>query len=192
MAVAHSQVPANPSYLTTFKKFMIAVPSLTLATNVTATALILWRVWRALSIRTVKRHVATVGHNTGQLRRLLEILIESGGLYCLTWLLLLCLIATGSPASHVFLSILGQLTVRYSLGSKKMGRLLTLDFFLWYREYTRLLSSYLYRSILPRITHRHLYMNPESGSTETHDIALRARSVSRYTDQTIRTREMPK
>jgi hypothetical protein len=45
MAVAHSQVPADPSYLTAFKKFMIAVPSLTLATNITATALILWRVW---------------------------------------------------------------------------------------------------------------------------------------------------
>ena len=46
-------------------------------------------------------------------RRLLKVLIESGGMYCLTWLVVLCLIATGSSASHIFLSIVGQLTVRY-------------------------------------------------------------------------------
>jgi hypothetical protein len=43
--------------------------------------------------------------------RLLKILIESGGMYCLTWLILLCLIVTGSDAAHVFLGIIGQLTV---------------------------------------------------------------------------------
>lgn len=45
MAFAHSQVSTHPSYLTAFKKFMVVVPSLTLATTVTATALILWRIW---------------------------------------------------------------------------------------------------------------------------------------------------
>ena len=44
-------------------------------------------------------------------RRLLKILIESGGMYCLTWLILLCLVLTGSMASHIFLTIVGQLTV---------------------------------------------------------------------------------
>jgi hypothetical protein len=39
-------------------------------------------------------------------------------MYCLTWLILLCLILTGSKASHVFLSIIGQLTVRHLLNSK--------------------------------------------------------------------------
>ena len=139
---------------------MIAVPPLTLATNITATALILWRVWcvflflapipyglgiyfcsfgvlSALHL-SMKHHGVTASHNTGQIRHLLEILIESGGLYCVTWLILLCFILTGSPASHVCLSILGQLTVRYSLVSKEMGRPLTLDFFFWHREYTRL------------------------------------------------------
>jgi len=115
MAVAHSQVSADPSYLSAFKKFMIAVPSLTLATNITATALILWRVCALhSSVQKVKQHGVTVSHGSGrQLRHLLEILIESGGLYCLTWLLLLCFILTGSPASHVFLSILSQLTGIY-------------------------------------------------------------------------------
>jgi len=46
-------------------------------------------------------------------RRLLKILIESGGLYCLTWLILLCLVLKHSTAQHVFCSILGPLTVRH-------------------------------------------------------------------------------
>ncbi|KAI9465744.1 hypothetical protein BJY52DRAFT_1209223 [Lactarius psammicola] len=114
MAVAQSRVLTDPSYLTAFKNLMIALPSLTLATNVTATGLILWRVCALhLSLRKVERHGATVGHGAVQLHRLLKILIESGGLYCLTWLLLLCFVLTGSPASHVFLSIIGQLTGIY-------------------------------------------------------------------------------
>ncbi|KAH9006544.1 hypothetical protein EDB86DRAFT_3145222 [Lactarius hatsudake] len=130
-AVAQSRVLADPSYLTVFNKFMIALPSLTLATNVTATALILWPVWCVFcvlacilygaelidavlraSIRKVEHHGA-VTHGTVRLHSLLKILIESGGLYCLTWLLLLCFNLTGSPASHVFLSIIGQLTGIY-------------------------------------------------------------------------------
>ncbi|KAI9465746.1 hypothetical protein BJY52DRAFT_483989 [Lactarius psammicola] len=113
-AYAQSRVLADPSYLAVFSKFMIALPPLTLATNVTATTLILWRVFAAhLSLRKVEHHGATVGHGTVQLHRLLKILIESGGLYCLTWLLLLCFNVTGYPASHVFLSIIGQLTGIY-------------------------------------------------------------------------------
>ncbi|KAH9042526.1 hypothetical protein EDB85DRAFT_1071704 [Lactarius pseudohatsudake] len=109
-AVAQSRALADPSYLTVFNIFMIALPSLTLATNVTATALILWRVWA--SVRKVEHHGA-VTHGTVRLHRLLNILIESGGLYCLTWLLLLCFNLIGYPASHVFLSIIGQLTGIY-------------------------------------------------------------------------------
>jgi len=52
-----------------------------------------------------------IGQGGTRYRRLLKILIESGGMYCLTWLILLCLILTGSMASHVFLAIIGQLTV---------------------------------------------------------------------------------
>jgi hypothetical protein len=52
-----------------------------------------------------------IGQGGTRYRRLLKILIESGGMYCLTWLILLCLILTGSMASHVFLTIIGQLTV---------------------------------------------------------------------------------
>ncbi len=50
MAVVQSRVLTDPSYLAVFQKFMIALPSLTLATNVTATALILWRVWCVLYV----------------------------------------------------------------------------------------------------------------------------------------------
>lgn len=39
-----------------------------------------------------------VGHVGVRYRRLLKILIESGGMYCLTWLILLCLNVTNSPA----------------------------------------------------------------------------------------------
>lgn len=114
MAVAQSRVHVDPSYLTAFRKFMIALPSLTLATNVSATALILWRVCTLhLSVQKVEQQGATVTDGTVRLRQLFKILIESGGLYCLTWLLLLCFILTESPASHVFLSIIGQLTGIY-------------------------------------------------------------------------------
>ncbi|KAN0131959.1 hypothetical protein V8E53_010239 [Lactarius tabidus] len=43
MAVTQSQVSTDPSCLAAFRKFMIALPSLTLATNITATTLILLR-----------------------------------------------------------------------------------------------------------------------------------------------------
>lgn len=52
-----------------------------------------------------------IGQGGTRYRRLLKILIESGGMYCLTWLILLCLVLTGSMASHIFLTIIGQLTV---------------------------------------------------------------------------------
>jgi hypothetical protein len=52
-----------------------------------------------------------IGQGGARYRRLLKILIESGGMYCLTWLILLCLILTESKAQHIFLSIIGQLTV---------------------------------------------------------------------------------
>lgn len=57
-----------------------------------------------------------IGQGGTRYRRLLKMLIESGGMYCLTWLILLCLIITGSMASHVFLAIIGQLTVSNFLG----------------------------------------------------------------------------
>lgn len=56
-----------------------------------------------------------IGKGGVRYRRLLKVLIESGGMYCLTWLILLCLNATRSSASHIFFSIIGQLTVRHSL-----------------------------------------------------------------------------
>ena len=52
-----------------------------------------------------------IGKGGVRYRRLLKILIESGGMYCLTWLILLCLVLAGSKTSHVLLSIIGQLTV---------------------------------------------------------------------------------
>ncbi len=39
-------------------------------------------------------------------------------MYCLTWLILLCLIVTGFKASHIFLTIIGQLTVSPLLGTR--------------------------------------------------------------------------
>jgi hypothetical protein len=53
-----------------------------------------------------------IGRGGERYRCLLKMVIESGGMYCLTWLILLCLVVTGSTAAHVFLSIIGQLTVR--------------------------------------------------------------------------------
>jgi hypothetical protein len=55
----------------------------------------------------------TIGHGGTRYHRLMKIIIESGGMYCLTWLILLCLVLSGSTAMHVFISIIGQLTVRY-------------------------------------------------------------------------------
>jgi hypothetical protein len=52
-----------------------------------------------------------IGQGGTRYRRLLKILIESGGMYCLTWLILLCLVLTRSTASHIFLTVVGQLTV---------------------------------------------------------------------------------
>ena len=37
-----------------------------------------------------------IGQGGTQYRRLLKILIESGGMYCLTWVILLCLVLTRS------------------------------------------------------------------------------------------------
>lgn len=48
-----------------------------------------------------------------QCHRLLKVIIESGGMYCVTWLILLCLVLTNSIFSHIFLSIVAQLTVRH-------------------------------------------------------------------------------
>ena len=53
-----------------------------------------------------------IGRGGERYRCLLKMVIESGGMYCLTWLILLCLVVTDSTAAHVFLSIIGQLTVR--------------------------------------------------------------------------------
>ena len=58
------------------------------------------------------RSDAPVIQGTAQYHRLLLIIIESGGMYCLTVLLFLCFVVTGSPAKHITFSILGQLTVR--------------------------------------------------------------------------------
>jgi hypothetical protein len=58
------------------------------------------------------RFASIMGQGEVRYRRLLKILIESGGLYCLTWLTLLCLVVTKSPAERIFISIISQLTVR--------------------------------------------------------------------------------
>lgn len=70
-----------------------------------------------------------ISHGAVRYRRLIKIMIESGGMYCLTWLILLCLVLSGSTAIHVFLSIIGQLTVRYVSNSpdRPLGSLI-LDF----------------------------------------------------------------
>jgi hypothetical protein len=72
-----------------------------------------------------------IGQGGTRYRRLLKMLIESGGMYCLTWLILLCLIITGSMASHVFLAIIGQLTVSNSgfSGPPSLGSRLIPDVF---------------------------------------------------------------
>jgi hypothetical protein len=140
MAFAQVRALQDPGYATAFQKSMIALPSLTLATNLVATSLILSRVLCVFpipslfsflclfhtgpdrrvvsalqySIRKAERghgRGSLIGHGGVRYHRLLKILIESGGMYCLTWLILLCLIVTGSDAAHVFLGIIGQLTV---------------------------------------------------------------------------------
>ncbi|KAI0280213.1 hypothetical protein BGY98DRAFT_350386 [Russula aff. rugulosa BPL654] len=116
-AFAHSRAFYEPKYATAFEKTMIALPSLTLATNVVATCLVLSRIF-ALHIMVrraerLDRLSSLIGQGGTRYRRLLKMLIESGGMYCLTWLILLCLIITGSMAEHVFLAIIGQLTGIY-------------------------------------------------------------------------------
>jgi len=117
MAFAQVRALRDPSYATAFQKSMIALPSLTLATNLVATSLILSRVFALqYSMRKAERghgRGSLIGHGGMRYHRLLKILIESGGMYCLTWLILLCLIVTGSDAAHVFLGIIGQLTGIY-------------------------------------------------------------------------------
>ncbi|KAI9509300.1 hypothetical protein F5148DRAFT_1283086 [Russula earlei] len=117
--LAYAQVRAgyDPYYAAALQKYMIALPSITLATNVSATLLVLSRVVALqLSLRRAERHdrfAPLVGAGGVRYRRLLKILIESGGMYCLTWLILLCLVLKGSTAQHVFFSIIGQLTGIY-------------------------------------------------------------------------------
>ncbi|KAF8483283.1 hypothetical protein DFH94DRAFT_689783 [Russula ochroleuca] len=117
MAFAQARASHESNYATAFQNSLIAMPCLTLATNVAATALVLARIF-ALHIAMRKaEHLdglsSIIGQGGVRYRRLLKVLIESGGMYCLTWLILLCLILSGSKASHVFLSIIGQLTGIY-------------------------------------------------------------------------------
>ena len=58
------------------------------------------------------RFTSIMGQGGVRYHRLLKILIESGGMYCLTWLIQLCLVVTHSPAERVVISIISQLTVR--------------------------------------------------------------------------------
>lgn len=116
-AFAQSRALNDPKYATVFDKTMIALPCLTLATNVVATSLVLSRIFALhMTMRRAERLdglSSLIGQGGTRYRRLLKILIESGGMYCLTWLILLCLILTGSMASHIFLTIVGQLTGIY-------------------------------------------------------------------------------
>jgi len=116
--MAFSQVRASHDklYGDAFQKFIIALPCLTLATNVAATSLVLSRV-HALQISVRRTDCpeclnSVIGHGV-RYRRLVKIIIESGGMYCLTWLILLCLVLSRSTVMHVFLSIIGQLTGIY-------------------------------------------------------------------------------
>jgi len=116
-AFAQSRAYHEPNFAAAFEKTMIALPSLTLATNVAATSLVLSRIFALhIMMRRAERLDglgSLIGQGGTRYRRLLKILIESGGMYCLTWLILLCLILTGSTASHIFLTIIGQLTGIY-------------------------------------------------------------------------------
>ena len=154
MAFSQARAFHDKDYGTVFQKFIIALPSLTLATNVVATSLVLSRVlygvyfvlaqcapggWLTclsalqVSMKRAQRpdHLNfTIGHGGARYRRLMKIIIESGGMYCLTWLILLCLVLSGSTAMHVLLSIIGQLTVRYVSNAPDRPRSLISDFFL--------------------------------------------------------------
>jgi hypothetical protein len=92
---------------------------------------------------------SVIGRGGVRYRRLLKIVIESGGMYCLTWLILLCLAVTGSTAAHVFLSIIGQLTVRPPLinflAAYDRSLIPDISLLTGCREYTRRSSSYSYR-----------------------------------------------
>ncbi|KAI0250684.1 hypothetical protein BJV78DRAFT_547753 [Lactifluus subvellereus] len=119
MASAQRHGPSNPDWVAVFMKSMIVLPCLTLATNVASTTLVLWRVYALNStMRKVERleanpNVPPAAYRSVQYHRLLKIIIESGALYCITWTLLLGFIASGSPVSHVVLSVVGQLTGIY-------------------------------------------------------------------------------
>jgi len=116
MVFAQRHGPNNPNWVTVFMKSMIVLPCLTLATHIVSTTLLLWRVYAlTFTTRKVERLEANSAgtYRTVQYRRLLKIIIQSGALYCLTWLLLLGFAASGSPASHILLSIIGQLTGIY-------------------------------------------------------------------------------
>ena len=94
--------------------------------------------------------ISIVSRGGVRYRRLMKIMIESGGMYCLTWLILLCLVLSGSTAIHVFFSIIGQLTVRYVSNSLDHPRGFAdpgLFFFclIEHRGYTRRSSSCWYR-----------------------------------------------
>ncbi|KAH9962979.1 hypothetical protein BC827DRAFT_185806 [Russula dissimulans] len=117
LAFVQARAGHDPYYAAAFPKYVIALPSLTLATNVAATGLVLSRVVALhFSMRRAARF-DRFGLLTGgggvRYRRLLKILIESGGLYCLTWLILLCLVLKHSAAEHIFCSIVGLLTGIY-------------------------------------------------------------------------------
>ena len=85
-------------------------------------------------------------YRTVQYRRLLKIIIGSGALYCLAWLLLLGFSASGSPVAHILLSIIGQLTVRQLFATVvvNVNLLIPVIFTNRRREYTPRSSSYLY------------------------------------------------
>jgi len=116
-AFAQSRASHEPKYATAFEETMIALSSLTLATNAVATSLVLSRIFALhIMMRRAERLDglgSIIGQGGTRYRRLLKILIESGGMYCLTWLILLCLVVTRSMATHIFLTIIGQLTGIY-------------------------------------------------------------------------------
>jgi len=117
LAFVQARAGHDPHYAAQVPKYEIALPSLTLATNVAATALVLSRVF-ALQLTTrraarFERFGFLTGSGGVRYRRMLKILIESGGLYCLTWLILLCLVLKHSAAQHVFCSLVGPLTGIY-------------------------------------------------------------------------------
>jgi hypothetical protein len=142
-----------------FQNLIIALPCLTLSTNLTATALVLWRVSYVpeislsniaqliriisalhITVRKVERADGGQGlpvtTENLQYRRLLLIIIESGGMYCLTWLVFLCLAIARSPVKRVFMSVIGQLTV-CQLFTTITANVNLLTPVIFYRVYTR-------------------------------------------------------